>query len=275
MNTHAERAISPGAMASQLRGGDSCPTQPVREVPRVRRAPCLRAPALAALLLLAAASPARALFHISDISEVLTSYGGSADVQAVEIEMLAGGQTLTQNSILAFFDATGAYVADALVVPGDVPNGGAGLHWLMGTSAFETASGVQVDFQFAPALPVGGGMVCWGAPGIVPPANPGSWDHTDPEQYVDCLAYGSYAGPTNSKIGTPSPLTADGHSLRRVSETDDNATDFACGDPTELVNNAGAAAALAATTPCPEPSQVLLALTGGLLLAAARRQRRA
>jgi hypothetical protein len=230
-------------------------------------------PVLSALAILAGATQARALFHISVISEVLTSYGGSADVQAVEIEMLAAGQTLTENSVLGFFDATGTYVGDALVVPGDVPTGGAGLHWLMGTSAFETASGVQADFQFAPALPVAGGMICWGAPGIVPPADPGSWDHTDPEQYVDCVAYGSYAGPTNSKIGTPTPLTAEGHSLQRVSETDDNATDFVCGDPTDLTNDADATATLAATTPCPEPARVLLALTGGLVLAAVRRPR--
>ena len=216
----------------------------------VRRVPGFRLPALVALGLLASAAPARAAFHLAVISEVLTSHGGSADVQAVEIEMLAGGQTFTQDSVLAVFDATGAYVADALVVPGDVPKGGAGLHWLMGTTAFETASGVQVDFEFAPALPAAGGMVCWGAPGVLPP-DPGSWDHTDPEQYVDCIAYGSYAGPTNSMIGTPTSLTAEGHSLQRVSETNDNATDFACGDPTELTSNAGATAALAATTPCP------------------------
>jgi hypothetical protein len=96
-------------------------------------------------------------------------------------------------------------------------------------------------------------MVCWGAPGIVPPPDPGSWDHTLPANYVDCVAYGSYAGPTNGFIGTPTPLTAEGHSLQRISETHDNATDFACGDPADPENNADATADLVATTACPAP----------------------
>ena len=224
--------------------------------------PRCRLLALLALGILAAPLPARAAFHFSVISEILTSYDGDASVQAVEIEMLSSGQTLTANSVLAAFAANGDYVADALVVPADVGTGGAGRNWIMGTTAFETASGLQVDFEFAPGLPVAGGMVCWGAPGLVPPADPGSWDHTLPSNYVDCIAYGSYAGPTNGFIGTPTPLTAAGHSLRRESETHDNATDFACADPADLENNAGDAAALAATTPCPEPGAVLLLLAG-------------
>jgi hypothetical protein len=96
-------------------------------------------------------------------------------------------------------------------------------------------------------------MVCWGAPGIVPPSDPGSWDHTVPANYVDCVAYGSYTGPTNGFIGTPTPLSAEGHSLQRISDTHDNATDFACGDPADPENNADATADLVATTACPAP----------------------
>ena len=105
---------------------------------------------------------------------------------------------------------------------------------------------------------VAGGMVCWGAPDdtLAPPADPGSWDHTNPANYIDCVAYGSFSGPTNGFIGTPTPLNAEGHSLQRVSETHDNATDFACGDPADPENNAGTAASLAATVPCPVPPAV-------------------
>ncbi|MCZ6571239.1 MAG: hypothetical protein O7B23_13870, partial [Deltaproteobacteria bacterium] len=43
---------------------------------------------------------------------------------------------------------------------------------------------------------------------------------------------------------------ADGHSLFRVSETDDSATDFVCGDPATPESNALATVSLAATASC-------------------------
>ena len=49
------------------------------------------------------------------------------------------------------------------------------------------------------------------------------------------------------KPNRKTPLDANGHSLRRVSHTDDNETDFACGDPADPTNNAGESALLAAT----------------------------
>ena len=233
--------------------------------------------ALAALALLAAPQPARALFHIAVINELMTSYDGDPNVQFVEIEMLFGFQTQVSNSVLSIFDATGAFVDEALVVPADIDNDGAGNHWIMGTTALETAAGIQVDFEFPPGLLPESGMVCWGAPGTLPPADPNSWDHTDPASYVDCVAYGSYTGPTNVHIGTATPISPDGHSLQRISETDDNETDFACGDPADPTNNSEQSGSLAATIPCPEPGQLLLLLVGGGVLraaGAARRSRR-
>jgi|GEM_PF-3131965 len=204
-----------------------------------------------AALALLVASPARAAFHLALIGEVMTSLGEDASVQFVEIELLFGGQTVTENSVLAAFDANGTYQGDVLVVPADLPaTAGAGDRWLMGTAAFETASGLQVDFEFAPGLVPGSGMVCWGAPGLVPP-DPATWDHTDPANYVDCVAYGAFTGTPPASVGTPTPLAPDGHSLRRVDETHDNANDFACGDPADPENVAGQTAALDATAPCP------------------------
>jgi len=97
-------------------------------------------------------------------------------------------------------------------------------------------------------------MICWGAPGIIPPA-PGSWDHTNPLSYVDCLAYGTYAGPPNALTGTPTPLNADGHSLLRnpPSATHNNLNDFVCGDPATPERNDGMTANMTATTPCLPP----------------------
>jgi hypothetical protein len=210
------------------------------------------------------ARPAAALFHAAAISEVLASYGGDASQQYVEVTQDFIFQNLVSNSVLAVFDQSGTLLDD-WVIPSDVPNDGAGVPWIMATSAFQTAHGFTADFTIPAAfagLPLGGGMVCWGAPvvGLLPPADPNSWDHADPTNYVDCVAYGSYAGPNNfpmARLGaTPVqvivPLVLpEGHSLTRVAETADNAASFACGAPLTPANNTGGTATLAATTPCP------------------------
>jgi hypothetical protein len=210
---------------------------------------------LGALAALAASPlPAAALFHFAVIDEVMTSHDGNADIQFVEIRMLAAAQNQTANSVLAAFDADGTFIGDILVVPSNVANAGNGVRWLMGTTAFETAAGVQADFEFAPGLVPQSGMICWGGgPGAVVPEDPPDWDRENLDSYVDCVAYGAYTGPTHDLSGTPTPIAPDGHSLRRISETEDNATDFACGDPADPTNNAGGAGSLAATTACPAP----------------------
>jgi len=210
---------------------------------------CRVAALLAGLSLFAAPRPAEALFHLAVIDEVMTSYDGNPSVQFVEIKTLAAGQNLVANSVLGVFDANGNFVQDVLVVPGNVPNGGAGVRWIMGTSEFQSASGLVPDFVIGADLPNAGGMVCWGAPGIAPPANT-SWDRTNFANWVDCLAYGTYVGPGNVRIGRPTTLDAEGHSLMRVSDTDDNATDFTCVDAANPTNNAGAAASLDRTARC-------------------------
>src|SRR5262245_44512340 len=143
--------------------------------------------ALAALV--ASPLPAAALFHVAVIDEVMTSHDGNDDIQFVEIRMKGDGQTQTLNSVLAAFDADGTFIGDILVVPDDIENGGNNVRWLMGTTAFETAAGVQADFEFAPGLITQSGMICWGAPGFLPP-NPPDWDRENLDNYVDCVAYG-------------------------------------------------------------------------------------
>jgi hypothetical protein len=203
---------------------------------------------LATLLALSVPRATSALFHFAVIDEVMTSYGGDAGVQFVEIRMLAASQNFVMNSVLGAFDASGSYIGDVLIVPGNVLSG-TNRRWIMATAAFQTASGLTPDFIIPAGLPAGGGMVCWGAPGISAPP-PGSWDHTNPNSYVDCVAYGTYSGPPNAHVGTPTPLDADGHSLVRTTDTNNNANDFDCGDPATPQNNAGDTASLAATTAC-------------------------
>ena len=197
------------------------------------------------------ATAAKALFHLAVIDEILTSYGGDPNVQFIEMRMLAGSQNLVSNSVFAAFDASGTYIGDILVVPTNVANSGNGVRWLIGTSAFQTASGLAPDFIMpAGVLPTAGGMVCFGGGGGSLPQNPPTWSRTNFATYVDCVAYGTYTGASNILTGTPTMLNGDGHSLQRSTNTFDNATDFACADPSTPQNNAGTSASMAATSPC-------------------------
>lgn len=195
--------------------------------------------------------PSAAFFHLAVIDEVMTSYGGDSSVQFVEIKMLSGSQNFVRNTVLGAFSSTGAYVGDVLVVPSDVPNSGSNVRWLMATSQFQAATGLAPDFIMPAGLPTAGGMVCWGAPGVSAP-DPGTWSHSNPENYTDCLAYGTYSGPTNSHIGAPTSLDAIGHSLQRTQDTNNNSNDFVCGDPaTPTKNNPlNTSVSMPATTPC-------------------------
>ncbi len=204
---------------------------------------------LACLILLGAPfaqTSAHASFHFARIDEFMVSYGGDSSVQFVEIRMETGGQNLVTSSRLNIFDANGNFVSTLLTVPSNVTSG-AQRAWLMGTPQFETASGLQADFEFTAGIPTGGGMVCWGKPGANP--TPVSCPATG-VPYVDCVAYGTYSGPTNNCIGTPTPLTAEGHSLERGTDTRDNFSDFNCRDSAEPENNAVATVSMPATTPC-------------------------
>ncbi len=205
----------------------------------------------ALLTSLALATPASAFFHDTVIDEVLTSYGGDANVQFIEMRMLAGLQSFVTNSVFAAFDNQGNYVGDILVVPSDLKNSGNGSHWLIATAAFQTQTGLEPDFVMPTGmLQVGGGMVCFGGGGGISPASPSSWSRTNFPTYVDCLAYGTYSGPSNTKIGTPTALDADGHALQRVKMSQNDSADFACADPATVQNNAPAMVMLAASVPC-------------------------
>jgi len=198
---------------------------------------------LVALALLPRPRSSEALFHFAVIDEVMTSYGGDSSAQFVEIRMLADTQNFVMNTVLAVFNTSGVYQSDVLIVPGNVANSGAGVRWIMGTSAFATASGLTPDFIMPAGLPASG-MVCWGAlAGTSNPAN-----------HVDCLAYGGYTGPGNIHIGTPvampTPLNGIGHSLQRTQDSNSSLADFVCADPATPTNNVGGSASLPATTSC-------------------------
>jgi hypothetical protein len=181
---------------------------------------------------------AGASFHLAEIDELMVGYGGDADAQFVEIEMLAGGQNLVAGSKLTAFEASGAFSSVVLNVSGNVQSGSA-RRWLMATSEFVALSGVAADFVFVAGLPASG-MVCWGKP----------VNQQNPADYIDCVSYGSYSGPANVHTAAPNPLSPIGFSLRRVAHTNDSSFDFSCSDTADPENNAGATTDLAATAPC-------------------------
>lgn len=182
------------------------------------------------------APPAHALFHLAHISEVHTMQDGVASEQYVEIEMEFGLQNQVQDSVLHAWDCGGTSLGDLLVVPTDVANAGNRVRFVMATVS--PIAGITPDFVIPSAgLPVACGQVCWGAPGLEPP-DPGTWDHTDPANYVDCVAYGGYTGTTRTGSGTPTPLAPTmAFSLTRATDTDDNATDFVHDCPTPENND--------------------------------------
>ena len=212
-----------------------------------------RVAVVATLALLLAPARSHALFHVAHISEVMSGVNGDPTIQYVEIRMEIGFQNVTGQTRLTAFNCDGTTATVLLLVPSNVPNQGAGVHWIMASpsaAAFLAASGITPDFTWDPNvtgnIPTTCGMMCWGAPGVVPP-NPMSWSATDPNQYVDCVAYGPYTGPRKtstqsgtSTSGTPTSLAPGGGtlSLTRITSTGDNAADFALDCPTPT-NNTG------------------------------------
>jgi hypothetical protein len=211
----------------------------------------------AALSMLAVApAPARAAFHFAVIDEVMSGVGADASVQYVEIRMLLPGQVVVGNTRLTVFSCDGTTQTVLLLVPGpNLKNSGTGVRWIMATPSFAAAACIDPDFTFTPPPAHPGifpacGMVCWGAPGAVPPA-PGSWNPTDPNQYVDCLAYGSYTGPTPTGFTSANASTPGGGtmSLTRTGGSANDSSMYALAAPSPQ-NDKGETGAFTGA-PCP------------------------
>jgi hypothetical protein len=222
------------------------------EAVRVSR-PLLVLGVLALALFAAGTRPAQATFHFMSISELGAGFLGDPNVQFVELRVDAPGQTNLTDTRLTVFDKDGT-PAVLLLTPTGVPDGATGRNILYATTAFQSATGVTPDFVIPAGVVSPSGMVCWGAPGESPP-DPASWDLQKPENYVDCVAYGSYSHDTRPSSGTPTSLTpGDGiQSLTRIKNngaTGSNDADFtlAAAGP---CNNAGTCASLA---PNPTPT---------------------
>jgi len=200
---------------------------------------------VATLLALLPPASSRATFHDARVNEVMSGVGGVTGTanQFVEIRMRSALQSAVANSRLTWFNCNFTTCKVLMQVPFNVANNGPNVTWLMGApndATFFAATGQHAEFYWdstAPGMSIDRtcGMVCWGAPGISVPI-PTTWDPGEPNNYVDCVAYGNYTGRAKTvpgaslaTSGTPDTETAgDGMtmSLTRMTDTNNNLTDF-------------------------------------------------
>ena len=223
---------------------------------------------------LRSSQPALALHHFAEVSEVMSGFNGNPNVQYLEINQRAVSQNFVANSRVSVFNPDGTLNAVLLLIPSSpnppFPNSGNGVKWIVGTTAFEMAAGIQADFEMPAGILPSSGMVCFGAPALLPPSDPNSWSASSPNNYVDCVAYGSMAGatpnipplPPGTNTNTPTSLSAGDcqRSLTRTTGTTflapdppdgtwadtESTTDFALANPSPT-NNAGQNGTLTAT----------------------------
>ncbi|HEY8172689.1 MAG TPA: hypothetical protein VIH21_06350, partial [Dehalococcoidia bacterium] len=189
-----------------------------------------------------------AAFHLAHMDEVMFGYGGDPSIQFVDIKMDFAGQNIVRGSRLSAWNADGSFFGVILEVPASPTiTGNANGHWLMASTGYAAASGVNPDFTFPPVSLQATGMICWGAPGVVPEFPP-TWAADNPLNYVHCIPYGGYTGAPPGTI-RHGPATALGlgdgafGSLQRSAATDNASIDFpalggyAC--PTPQSNNNG------------------------------------
>jgi hypothetical protein len=205
------------------------------------------------LLWMRSTAPAHAAFHVMVIDEVMYGAGGDSDIQFVELKMQAGGQNFVNGTKLVFYNAAGTQTS-VFTLPSNVGNGANGASILIGTTQFAAASSVGVDFTMPANVNGPDGKVCFTYP--------------NETTLIDCVAYGSFTGG-NAGFGNPaSALTSAGNSsLKRVSDTDNNAADFSLGTPSPT-NNSGQSGTVIQATPTPTatPTPVPAVSTPGMLV---------
>ena len=220
-----------------------------------------------ALLVLLTPVRSSALYHLAHISEVMSGITGDTSVQYVEIRMDSGFQNFVGNTRLTVFDCTGTTVTVLLTIPdpstmaGQVPNQGAGRHWIMGTSSLAgaTTPSVTPDFMMTAGIPTACGMVCWGGPAdpmTLTSKDPTTWSASDPDNYIDCVAYGPYTGPQRTLCASSSPATATpGDGTFSLTRNTPGCNDFALACPTPTNNGPLSGAEVTGTFgPCTPPT---------------------
>ncbi|HTR02386.1 MAG TPA: S-layer homology domain-containing protein [Thermoanaerobaculia bacterium] len=138
---------------------------------------------VAALALLASASPALASFHLMKLKEVFPGTVAAPDAQYVMLQSYAAGQNFVGSHKIHVYDAAGTEVAGSpFTFPGTLANGPDQMEVLIATPEAASLFNVDADLPMTAVLPRTGGKVCYDT--------------------IDCIAWGSYHGAA-AGVGTP------------------------------------------------------------------------
>lgn len=179
-----------------------------------------------------AAPPAHAAFHLMKVVEVFPGTAAQPDAQFVELQMFANGQNFVNGHAIRVYNASGVQT-NVISFTSDVASGANQSSILVATTQAATLFGIAADLTMPPVLPLGGGKVCFDG--------------------FDCVAWGSYSGPTagvGSSFHPDGGLVPGSAAQRRIDrgnpslldasdDTDDSASDLRFGAPKPR-NNAGA-----------------------------------
>ncbi|HLQ67798.1 MAG TPA: T9SS type A sorting domain-containing protein [Candidatus Limnocylindrales bacterium] len=157
--------------------------------------------------------PARATFHLNEITKVMAGIDGDATVQAVELKMLFNGENLVNGKVVRAYNAAGVLLGTLGSFSADLPaaNAVAGNRILFATMKFRQRFGITPDLQFSPGIPVTTGQV--------------SFEDPSGTCTVDAVAYGAV---TTFLVGTTAapPLPNGGATV--LVRTVDNGTFPSC-----------------------------------------------
>jgi len=219
----------------------------------------------AALLAMLHPGSALATFHLNEIDKVMVGFNGNAQVQAVELKMLANGENQVGGALIRTYDAGGSLVATLGTFSGNLPVGNAiaGRKILCATHAFAVVFGITPDLVINPGLLVGTGQV--------------SFENPPQSCFVNAIAYGSVTTPKDGTTSAPALSTAGATALVRTIDdgttvvcplSEDAAARFSVvsgtsGSPVTFTNNSGASVNVFPTatgvdggTPAPAPFRV-------------------
>lgn len=198
---------------------------------------------------LVTAAPVAASFHLMQIEQVVGSYCGDPNAQAIQLRMRSGGQNFVSGTTLVAYDAAGGTPVTLLTFPGNAPSGASGARILIATAAFNDRAGAPpADFVMAAPIPasyLAAGRVAfelgtdaywslaWGGAAYTG-TNFGTFDN-------------DADGDFNPPFGLPMPLHG-GETIffpgASGAMSSNNAADYALSpDPAFFANNAGTSAA--------------------------------
>jgi hypothetical protein len=179
----------------------------------LRRSLFLLALALTGLMPLLAATPAKATFHLNEITKVMASFDGDTTIQAIEFKMLAAGDNLVAGKVIRTYDTAGALLATLGTYPANLPAAGAvvGAKVLAATLNWRNRFGLVPELQINPGIVSMNGQVVFESP--------------DGTCTVDAVGYGNV---TALLVGTtPAPFLPKGGCVVLL-RTIDNAVAPSC-----------------------------------------------